>query len=137
MDNFKKPHLNVVRVKNPTNVTAQLYQRVEIDGEIKSLPSAWQVTDIDGVPYKVIQWDQDIATCQECTVEEVADLAMQWASGKLKKAGPAEGGTWTDQDLDQMAEITPEDLANAGALWDSAAPEGLKGLLDAGSGEGL
>jgi hypothetical protein len=39
--------------------------------------------------------------------------------------------SWTDEDMTRLAEITPEELVNASALWDQAAPAELKGLLGA------
>jgi hypothetical protein len=38
---------------------------------------------------------------------------------------------WSDQDLQQMATITPADIKNAVAMWHNDAPERLAGLLDA------
>lgn len=39
--------------------------------------------------------------------------------------------TWTDADLDHMAEISPTDLKAAEALWRNEAPPKLKALLSA------
>lgn len=38
---------------------------------------------------------------------------------------------WSDADLDKLAEIGEDDLANAVKLWDDNAPEGFAGLLNA------
>jgi len=46
-----------------------------------------------------------------------------------KSLGPALD--WTDEDLDQMAEITPADLKAAEALWKNEAPPKFKQLLQA------
>lgn len=37
----------------------------------------------------------------------------------------------TDADLDAMAEVTPDDVAEALEFWEQNAPEDSKGLLDA------
>lgn len=84
-----KPEPKRVRIENPTTIEAQLYQRAEVNGEIVRTPYTCQIAGIDGVPYKVVGWDQNIATCQECTAQEVADLAEQWASSSLRQSGEA------------------------------------------------
>jgi hypothetical protein len=38
---------------------------------------------------------------------------------------------WSDQDLQQMATITPADIKNAVAMWHNDAPKRLASLLDA------
>lgn len=43
---------------------------------------------------------------------------------------------FTDEDLDRMAQITPEDLARARAWWEDGAPAEFRGLLDAAEDAG-
>jgi hypothetical protein len=54
---------------------------------------------------------------------------MQQKQPKRKPLGKAI--SWSDQDLQQMATITPADIKAAVALWRNAAPKRLAGLLDA------
>jgi hypothetical protein len=47
---------------------------------------------------------------------------------KVKLGKPLE---WTDEMLDEMAQVTPADIAQAQAFWRNNAPERFKTLLDA------
>lgn len=52
---------------------------------------------------------------------------------KLKAAAKIVGEAidWTDEEIDRMAEITPEDVASAKATYRRLAPKRAKRLLDA------
>lgn len=50
---------------------------------------------------------------------------------KELKAKLGEPLDFTDEELDQMAEINPSDLKVAVKLWENAAPEPFKKLLEA------
>lgn len=54
---------------------------------------------------------------------------MQQKQPKRKPLGHAIN--WTDQDLQQMAQVTQADIKAAQALWRNDAPKRLAGLLDA------
>jgi hypothetical protein len=41
----------------------------------------------------------------------------------------------SDEELDALAEVTPEDIEAARDLWDKDAPERYRGLIDAEEGD--
>jgi len=54
---------------------------------------------------------------------------MQQKQPKRKPLGHAIN--WTDQDLQQMAQVTQSDIKAAVEMWRNSAPKRLAGLLDA------
>lgn len=71
---------------------------------------------------------------QECAKKGSSTAGYEWVEQQFASAGPALFDTgWTDEEMTRLAEITPADLASAGALWDDNAPAELKGLLDGGT----
>jgi hypothetical protein len=56
---------------------------------------------------------------------------MQRRQQPAKKKPLGKAIAWTDQDMADMAHITPADIKAAVALWRNAAPKRLAGLLDA------
>lgn len=57
-----------------------------------------------------------------------------------KKSQPSkvqgEAIDWSDDDIDRLSEITPEDIASAKAHWNRVAPKKLKKVLDAKKEDG-
>lgn len=69
--------LKEVKLENPVTFEVTFYHRLEVDGAIVKRPYRCRITDVSGIPYKVIGEDEDGVTCRECTVQEVADLIEQ------------------------------------------------------------
>jgi hypothetical protein len=66
-------------------------------------------------------------------VQKVQQTGTQNAPKKKPLGVPLD---WSDEDLDQLSQITGSDLKAANALWENKAPARLRTLLNADVQEG-
>ena len=63
--------------------------------------------------------------------EKLSPLALPKNKKPQRRKPLGKGIEWTDQDLDDLAEVSMADVKAADALWQAEAPAPLKKLLDA------